>query len=281
MFVYLPHSRTKGNRKQTYKCRPHITPTANRSLRMKKIRLHFTIPPSARLPGTAPINNNTSLRLQKTFSQDFMTVVASSHLPFTLRPSVWITTSSRHVLLDISPLTAGSYEGTFSFQPEDSGKVHIEARADINGTRDVEASDEFALFPVSRSAGHTIVSPDSIFTLSFSPDAVNQTIYCRIEKTSDGYCVLPEDVLLNEGSRITYRIPEDLRSHHVGLFESTDFGTSLLDCSLPNTNKILSGRTDRLLGDYFLAADDMPPQISAWKIFYGKTPASLFISYPG
>ncbi len=199
-----------------------------------------------------------------------MTVVASSHLPFTLRPSVWITTSSRHVLMDISPLTAGSYEGTFSFQPEDSGKVCIEARADINGTRDVEASDEFALFPVSRSAGHTIVSPDSIFTLCFSPNAVNQTIYCRIEKTSDGYCVLPEDVLLNEGSRITYRIPEYLRSHHVGLFESTDFGTSLLDCSPPNTKTILSGRTDRLLGDYFLAADDIPPQISAWKISTAK-----------
>jgi hypothetical protein len=195
-----------------------------------------------------------------------MTVAAFSHLPFTIRPSVWITTSSRHVLLDISLASKNRYEGTFSFRPEDRGRVRIEAHADINGARDVEASEEFELFPVSSSSGDTIVSPDSMFTISFSPDAVYQTLYCRIEKTPDGYSVQPADVLLNEGSRITYLIPGYLRSHHIGLFESTDFGTSLLDCSAPNEKKILTGRSNRLLGDYVLAADDMPPQISAWKI---------------
>jgi hypothetical protein len=221
---------------------------------------------SARALKTASLKSSNSLRLQKAFSQDFMTVAAFSHLPFTIRPSVWITTSSRHVLLDISLASKNRYEGTFSFRPEDRGRVRIEAHADINGARDVEASEEFELFPVSSSSGDTIVSPDSMFTISFSPDAVYQTLYCRIEKTPDGYSVQPADVLLNEGSRITYLIPGYLRSHHIGLFESTDFGTSLLDCSAPNEKKILTGRSNRLLGDYVLAADDMPPQISAWKI---------------
>jgi len=225
-----------------------------------------SIPPSARPAKADSVHGNTSLQLQKTFLQNFMIVAASSHLPFTLRPSVWVTTAARHVLLDISLAAGGSYEGTFSFQPEDRGMVHIEANAGINGARDVEAAEDFELFPIMRSTGGTIVSPDSAFTISFSPDAVYQTLYCRIEKTSDGYTIQPEDVLLNDGSRITYIIPENLRSHHVGLFESTDFGTSLLDCSAPDTKKILSGHSNRLLGDYFLAADDTPPQISLWNI---------------
>ncbi|MGB2868542.1 MAG: M23 family metallopeptidase [Bacteroidota bacterium] len=211
-----------------------------------------------------PRSSNTSLRIDKEFMRDFVYITVKSHLPFTLRPSVWVSLGNRRELLDISALEANKYAGTFPLRPEDSGPLRIQATADINGASLVEAFDESAVSPITPEEGGTIESGD--FRITFPVDGVFQTLYCRVEKSSGCYEVYPSDVVLNEGAIVECRIPPLETGTRVGLFHDNGEGWELIDRTAVGQKEVLSGRVDRLLGEFAVLEDNTPPTISGIRI---------------
>lgn len=212
----------------------------------------------------SPRSSNTSLRIDREFTRDFVYITVKSHLPFTLRPSVWVSLGNRRELLDISALEANKYTGTFALRPEDSGPFRIQATADINGASLVEAFDESTVFPITSELGGTIESGD--FRISFPPDGVYQTLYCRIEKSSGYYQVYPSDVLLNEGAMVECQVPPLEAGQKAGLFHDNGEGWELIDWMEAGQKTVLSGHIDKLLGEFALLQDNTPPTISGIRI---------------
>ena len=208
-------------------------------------------------------SSNTSISLKKEFLRDYLLVTVSSHLPFSLRPSVWIVDNERKLLVDINAADERTYVGTIPLSSVAGGNVRLEASGIVNGTS-VGAFDEFTLFPISPDEGGTIVAGDGEFTIEFPPYGVYQPLYCRIEKNEVGYSVLPKDVLLNRGATVRYRSPNAGNPAAIGLYHSDHGELDLL--SAKQEQGVFTGRVRTLLGDFALREDSIPPSVSELRV---------------
>lgn len=208
-------------------------------------------------------SGNTSISLKKEFIRDYLLVTVSSHLPFSLRPSVWIIDAERKSLLEINAADERTYIGTIPLSSVAGGNVRLEASGMVNGTS-VGAFDEFTLFPISPDKGGTIVAGDGEFTIEFPPYGVYQPLYCRIEKNEEGYSVLPKDVLLNRGATVHYRRPDAANSSILGLYHSDQGELDLL--SAKQEQGVFRGTVRTLLGDFALREDFIPPSVSELRV---------------
>ncbi len=204
-------------------------------------------------------SSNTSLKITKEFIRDFVVVTVSSHLPFTLRPSVWLVDGEQRNLLDLHASDERTYFGTFPLKGIKGGAVRIEAGSMVNGTA-VEGFDEFSIFPITPEEGGSIVAGEGEFMLDFKAHGVYQPLYCRVEKTDDGYSVFPKDVLLNLGATVYYRPPQPADVSRIGLYYADAEGYGLLSTTMDEG--MLKGKIRNLLGDFAVRADSLPPVIS-------------------
>lgn len=212
--------------------------------------------------------SNTSLTIKKEFVRDFLYLSVSSHLPFTLRPSLWIVHGEEKRLVDLNALDERTYFGTIPLSLFGGGVVRLEAQGDVNGTG-VESFEEFSVYPISTEGG-TVVAGDGEFSIEFVPDGVYSTLYCRVEQSPEGYSVYPKDVLLKKGAIVRYALPASVSIATAGLFfeDETDF--RLLGSPDPDQPGELTGRVTRLLGDFSVLPDSIPPSISHPSIWYWR-----------
>lgn len=219
-------------------------------------------------------SSNTSLAITKEFFRDYLYIAVTSHLPFTLRPTVWISTGERKHLVDLSSIDANRYVGTVPLALFERGRARIEANADVNGV-EVSAFDEFSIFPISPEIGGTVVAGDGEFTLTFPPNGTYQPLYCRVEKSEHGYSVYPKDVVLNRGAIVEYRPSMAVVAGRTALYYNGDGGWDLLDTSDPNDPNVLYGRVTRFLGDFATFTDLNGPWISDIRIQASRQRLSL------
>jgi len=212
-------------------------------------------------------SSNTSLTLKKEFIRDYLLVTITSHLPFTLRPSVWIVEQQRRTLLDISAADERTYVGTIPLSFVQGGTLRLEANGMVNGAA-VEAYDEFSIFPIVPEEGGTIVAGNGEFVVDFPAYGVYQPLYCRVEKKDDGYSVLPRDVLLNLGASVYYRSPAGEAPVNLGLYHSETGGFDLLSTTLEG--EMLKGRVRNLLGDFTIREDAQAPVITNVRVRASK-----------
>lgn len=209
---------------------------------------------------SAPRSSNTSLTISKEFLRDYLYVSITSHLPLTLRPSVWISNGNRRMLVDLTALDVNRYIGTIPLSIFEKGKAHIEAEADVNGTT-VSAFDEFSIFPIRPETGGTVMAGDGEFTISFPVNSVYQPFYCRIEKNEFGYSVYPKDVLLNRGAVIEFRPASAGMQGKTALYGNFDGSWDLLKLPDPDNPYVFSARVTRFFGDFAVLTDPFPPTI--------------------
>ncbi len=215
-------------------------------------------------------SSNTSLTIKKQFVRDFLYVSVASSLPLTIRPSVWLTRGEERTLLDLSARDANLYVAALPIASEHSGFVRIDAYADVNGSREVNAFDEFAVYAITSERGGTISSRDGAFSLKFGANAVFGTLVCRVEKTQSGYEVFPQDELLDAGAVVEYAVSEGLLGARVGLFTlSGSSSWSLLDWNKEGKT-LLSAKVNQFLGEYALLRDEAPPEISRVQARYKR-----------
>ena len=208
-------------------------------------------------------SSNTSLTLKKEFLRDYLLVAITSHLPFTLRPSLWIIDKESKTLADINAADERTYVGTIPLNSVSGGTVRLEANGMVNETS-VSAFDEFSLFPITPEEGGTIVVGNGEFTIDFPASGVYQPFYCRIEKSDGGYTVLPRDVLLNHGATVYYRSPATENPSARGLYHADQGGFDLL--SKTQEEGVLKGRIRNLLGDFAIREDSTAPAISSFLV---------------
>ena len=209
-----------------------------------------------------PHASNTSLAIRKEFIRDYVSISVSSHLPFTLRPSVWIVNGTQKSLVEINAVNERSYNGTFPLSALHGGEVRLEANAVVNGTR-VESFDDFSVFPITPDEGGTIVAGGGEFSLEFPSHAVYQTLYCRVKKTGDGYAVFPQDVLLDRGATVLYRAADSSTAGLGMYFTGEDGDEGLL--ARKESGGVFRGHVSQLLGDFSLKRDLTPPTIQRFR----------------
>jgi hypothetical protein len=210
-------------------------------------------------------SSNTSLSINKEFYRDYLYVAVTSHLPFTLRPTVWVSTGDRKHLMDLNSIDLNKYVGTVPLAIFGQGQARIEANADVNGI-DVSAYDEFSIVPISPEIGGTVVAGDGEFTLTFPPRGTYQPLYCRVEKTDHGYSVHPKDVVLNRGAIVEYRPSSAGVPGKTALYYNGDGSWDLMSTSHGDNPQVFSGRVTRFLGDFGTFTDLNGPWISDIRI---------------
>ncbi|HTP80693.1 MAG TPA: M23 family metallopeptidase [Bacteroidota bacterium] len=218
----------------------------------------------------SPKMSNTSLGIEKEFTRDFLSVKVSSSLPLTMRPTVWFSSSTRRRLLDLTSIDASTYRASITLLPDDAGVISIQASADVNEAKHVEAFDESTIFPVTPENGGRIESANGDFSITFPPHGVYETLYCRIEKSEEGYSVSPDDALLDAGATVEYALPESLKSGRVGLFYANGDGWELLDWTVDGAKPTLRGSVGNLLGEFALLRDESPPALTTLHASYRR-----------
>jgi hypothetical protein len=200
----------------------------------------------------------TSLAVRKEFVRDYVLVTLSSHLPFTLRPSLWITHGDSRSLVEIHATDERTYAGVIPLTGLASTLVDIDARGTINGTT-VQSQDAFSVFPILPGSGGSISVGEGEFLIDFDVRGVYQPLYVRIERTDEGYAAFPQDVLLNAGATVRYRRPADA-DDRTALFARE--GREHAIFSRRVSDGFFEGKTTKFLGEYTIRRDTIPPEIS-------------------
>lgn len=202
-----------------------------------------------------------SAHLQKEFIRDFVRISVRTPLTFTRKPSLTVASGSRLHPVTLRAIDLDEYTGAFPLSVTEGNTVRLTAEAEVNSTP-VNVVDMFTIFPVLPDKGGTVTSEDGEFSIEFPPQAVFAPMYCRLTKTIDGYAIEPDDVLLDKGGFVRYRVPQRLQNQNVGLFSSPDRSQNLLAFLDPFQPGVLRGRVSRFLGEFVLLVDSDPPLIS-------------------
>lgn len=239
--------------------RPAPTPSREES---STVEYRITFAPQAQQRGSLDI----SLQHQRSY----FVVKLGSHLPFTLRPSLWAETPTRRFYVDISAETNRRYFGTLSFLPADAGIVTLKASADINGAKNIVASTSITMVPIERHKTTVITTTREDIRIIIPSYALPQSLFCTIDSLQLGYSIKPDVVPLQQDIDVEYRVPEYLGTSRVGLFSTTVTGNKLLDWRVPNGKQVLKGKLQRYLGTVYLSVDETPPEISLRTFQYRK-----------
>lgn len=207
---------------------------------------------------------STSLALNKEFIRDYLLVTLSSHLPFTIRPSLRMTNGALITHVEINAVNERTYVGTVPLIGLESTTVRLDAWGTVNGT-DVETSDEFSVFPILPSSGGLIVAGDGEFEIDFPAEGVYQPLFVRIARTEAGYAAFPQDVLLNKGAHVRYRLPSGANGK-TGLYFIEDGDVSFLRAN--KTDQFYAAKVTKFLSEFMVRQDEAPPVISSLSVRY-------------
>ncbi|HEX9614698.1 MAG TPA: M23 family metallopeptidase [Bacteroidota bacterium] len=244
----------------------------NRTVRIVAKSLNGTSSPPVFFCPPTQRRSNTSLSITREFVRDYLLVTLTSHLPFTHRPTLWIRHGTASSLVEINAVNERTYAGTFPLSEASATTLRLEAHGSVNGTP-VRAYDEFSVFPILPGEGGSIVAGDGEFEVEFPAYGVYQPMYCRVEKTERGYAVYPQDVLLNLGATIRYRIPDGVTG--AALFHS-DEGDPSLNSARTSGNYFV-GKVTKFLSSFSVEQDTVRPSITALSVRF--TDGSLRFSF--
>ncbi|MCX7984788.1 MAG: M23 family metallopeptidase [Bacteroidetes bacterium] len=211
-----------------------------------------------------PLEN--SLRVSVLQQRTYFIVKLHSHLPFTLRPSLWLVTPTRTAYVDLNAETERSYFGTINFLPFESGNITIVASADINGAKNIACTTGVTVVPIDQEKKTIVFVRDATFT--FPPFAVPTSIHCIVDSLYLGYSLKPDILPLTDDVEVEYHVPDSLNRMRIGLFHASVIGNKLLDWRRPEGKKILKGKMRAFLGDIVLRIDETPPKVSFHSIRY-------------
>jgi hypothetical protein len=223
---------------------------------------HFVVPVTSS-------SSNTSLKIEKQFFRDYVYIRLTSHLPFTLRPSLWLQEGADRTPLVLHALDERTYAATFPLSSLRQQELNLEAEALVNGT-EVRSVDRTPLVPITAELGGTVESDDGRLMLVFPPDGVYETLYCRITQEETGYSVAPNDRLLKKPVRVYFRMNAEIPADRLGLFSTSGGELSLMSRSLDPSTGAFSGRFHRMLGDVAVLPDTVPPSITRLSGSYSR-----------
>jgi hypothetical protein len=211
-------------------------------------------------------SKSTSLSLKKEFVRDYLLVTLSSHLPFTIRPSLQLTSGQKKTILEINAVNERTYVGTIPLSELETTTARLNAWGTVNGT-DVETTDEFSVFPIFPAGGGLIVAGDGEFEIDFPVNGVYQPLFVRIEQSEAGYAAFPQDILLNEGATVRYRqTPEtDGKS---GLYFVDDSDVSIHPSK--HADGFYSATVTKFLSEFTIRRDTIPPAISSLSVRFSR-----------
>ncbi|MEX2116858.1 MAG: M23 family metallopeptidase [Bacteroidota bacterium] len=209
---------------------------------------------------------STSLSLKKEFVRDYLLVTLSSHLPFTIRPSLRMKSGTLNSTIEINAVDEQTYVGTIPLSDLETTTVRLEAWGTVNGTN-VETADEFSVFPILPASGGLIVAGAGEFEIDFPPDGVYQPLFVRIEQTEAGYAAYPQDVLLNKGATVRYRQPAGVDGK-TGLYFVDDGDVSLI--SAKYAGGAYYAKITKFLSEFSIRRDTIPPSISSLSVRYSR-----------
>ncbi|MEX1138573.1 MAG: M23 family metallopeptidase [Bacteroidota bacterium] len=210
-------------------------------------------------------SRSTSLSLKKEFVRDYMLVTLTSHLPFTLRPSLRMTNGALSSFVEINAVDERTYIGTIPLSGLETTTVRLDAWGTVNGT-DVETEDEFSVFPILPSTGGSIVAGDGEFEVDFPAEGVYQSLFVRIESTEAGYAAFPQDVLLNKGARVRYR--QSIDDEKTGLYFVDGGDVTLLPAD--RSEEFYAAKVTKFLSEFTVRQDTTPPSISSLSVRHSR-----------
>ena len=198
--------------------------------------------------------------------RNFVRVSVQSHHPFTEPPKVVVYEGESRRTIPMIATDIDSYTGSFKPLESFSGTRRLVADAEVNGTKQ-SAVDEFELYPVVPGRSGSISVDGGKIVINYDSSSVFKTVFMRVEKDPDReseYTLLPENTVLKGRLHVAVRI--DQPQSNQGLFFSGLGGWEVLDYSLDDTKKVLSGTITQTLGEISVRVDDTPPNISRLSI---------------
>jgi hypothetical protein len=198
--------------------------------------------------------------------RNFISVSLRSHHPFTEPPTVIVYEGDFRRIVPMTATDIDSYTGSFRPLESFSGTRRLVADVEVNGTKQ-SAVDEFEIYPIVPGRAGSISADGGKIVIRYDSSSVFKTVFMQIRKDPDrqsDYTLLPENTVLKGELHVAVRI--DQPESNQGLFFSGLGGWEVLDYSLDDTRKMLSGAITRTLGEVSVRVDDTPPNISRLSI---------------
>lgn len=220
--------------------------------------------------------NASPIHLQKEFIGDHLYLTLRSASNFTEKPHISISSMPDPIVFEPYAVNDHEYLSTIPLATVGSGKIHLVIKAKING-QSITKTDEFSLFAFKPESGGTIATDNGQLSISFPSNALYQPLYCRIERTAEGYSLHPQETVLAKPAVVTYATPLTRTSGKVGLYFSDGTTWGILRTELQSNPQALKARIFRTLGSFAIFSDVERPGISNVKALYQR--GKLLVSF--
>lgn len=214
------------------------------------------------------------LRLEKEFYRDYLYIRLTSPSPFSLQPAVWLTSGAVKNHIELRAQDDHSYTGTFPLSNLQNEAVRLEVYTAAD-QREKRLTEEFHIYQIDADRGGSVCLDDGSFSISFPPGSLYAPLYCRVERNDERYSVFPKDILLKSPVTVRLRIPPHIPRAQLGLFFEDDGDFRLLSKLDSSDNDFIEGTVSRLLGDFWIMRDSIPPSITTISLTAKKNQVQL------
>lgn len=242
-----------------------IPPTSSTLIRIEaENRFGTTSAPYFVVPGVAG-KSRVSLSVKEEFYRDYVYLTITAPSAFLRRPRV-MAGSEEQVFAAVAK-DPRTYVAAVPLHAVHDNVLRINIAGEtVSGL--AEERLEIPVYHITPERGETI-AVDDVLTVHVPPDAAYRPVFLRVERTNNGYTLLPADIVLNKGATVEYRLPDTPREK-LGLFVSEGSGWRLAAHDPAGISRTLVGQFTRQLGGVALFHDYSLPSISRFTASYRR-----------
>lgn len=216
------------------------------------------------------------IHVQKGFIGDYLYLTLRSASNFTEKPRVSVSSLPEPMVFEAYAVNDREYLSTIPLASVGSGKISLVIKAKING-RFITKTDDFSLFAVKPESGGTIATDNGQLSITIPSNALYNPLYCRVERTAEGFSLHPQETVLAKPAVITYAAPWTRASGKAGLYFSDGGPWGILPAERQTDPQALKARISRTLGNVAIFTDADRPGISHVKALYER--GKLVVSF--
>ncbi|MBI4810423.1 MAG: hypothetical protein HY800_03085 [Ignavibacteriales bacterium] len=214
-----------------------------------------------------PLGPARDVHIQTDVLHDYVLFTITTTGVFTESPEIVVDENNITMTLTASAIDINKYQAVYVPSDDYHSNRIVKVNAEVNG-KQVLASSDFLLFPISPNKANSFSFDNGSINISYDSGAVFKPLYMQIEKGKYNrfttYNIEPQDILLNRGFRISVR--SDEIDNYTGLYYRSTHGWIFQTSEIDRESNSFSTLLTHSLGEIGLLKDDTPPTFGRFRL---------------
>jgi hypothetical protein len=220
-----------------------------------------------------PYGSARDINIKTDILRDYITITITTLGVFTETPQLIVHEGLSLQTISPNAIDISKYQAVFIPSDSYQGKRYIDVNAEVNG-KATSSSTEMTIYPITTKKSGTFSTSKGDLTITYDSSAVYAPMFLQIDNESDNnltsYKLLPSDVLLHRGIKVSVPVSPNIEKNHLGLYFRSNGGWIFQTQKVDSGSYSYSTLLDHRLGELALLRDDIQPSFGFVRVLPGR-----------